>query len=1007
MATSSSSLTGRYICNPDNGATNIPAVDAELAQIQKLFSNYEAADLTMTKVDSLGRPIPRMNPDGTPVVRTFQVRLPTGGIQQRTRVEFDEDEYVDTYAVTPTQFRSIDQDIEDARAAVRDLLNIGCLARDSLMSVPTAASIKVFGRPIFTEEEFARAKQSGVQGFDSQLRARLTLVARKIKTDLDGQMQNFYQRIGNERLRRVQLTTTTTTPTNVVGGGGPGKQTSGASPANTSVSTSFVTEPVRVAPQSMATGGGGSRPVPAPAKRRVSRTLESNQPAMNIVPPPSPFSIPARFPPVSNAKAPFAPAKTPTSATSSGPQMTPTATSTGNAPGTLSAAPKQPNAPPPSAAAPKRRVSRQLGSEMRPQFIIDTHTTTTTTSTATNTESTRTTPPAIIAQPQQQQQQQQKQLPPPAPAKTQQQRRRSRRVIEEEQHDDGQMTGITTTTSGATQQTSPTMAEPEPKRAKVSELPPPITPPIPFPLFGFAIDAAAAAQQNGPSAVKAASPNSNSSNQSPMTMTPPPDNSNVDDDVSPTTMEAALEEEQEEEDNNNEESVSSSVSSRDGGQVGVPTDINGDAGPIGDDNDDDDDDVRSQGGDSVVGSDDMFDVQVYDVSYTPDDLDTDIRSLQNKLRNIELDARRAGDNASVYNDAINRLTQKIETLIAFMKDQRADVNDDIMFPVFFWRVVQESTQGTLNESGPFVTEQDAKEDANMFLREYEARRDGIDRSVFVKASQEFVQQVYQQACGSRHADVQSKALQIQLPSTPATLSAANASSTLSSSEPSRTYIAVALPWTRDLFLRVFKDPYSVFKNRYFAGSDDTIETRRRFIAAYAPAIVYAWSNAFADRTLADTLVHPVYSENILSPDKDVERMNCFGVTVALYAFDSLERPGDTSMAEQFAADLQQVLSVRSREEVAEKLRQVLQQASKLQTQIIPDSAVSLMPVANDPTSVIVNVQCGTNDNQCARYINDLYRLIYANGLKIDATQSSVIHADGALELFVDLLMSPN
>jgi len=993
MASQQRQNSSRFTCDPNLGATGNRGIDDELAEVSRLFANYEQVDLTMVKVDEAGRPIPRLGPDGKPIMRTFQVRAPggAGGVIQRSQPEFEHEVYEDRYPVRggagpqqQQQFRSIEQDVEDARTAVRDIVTLGCTRRDILFSEP-ASSLRVMGKPIFSDEEMQKIKRGGLTVFDTQLRGRLALIAREVKNTLNSQVTDFYDRIGNERARRAQLKPT--------------------------VAPAQYMKPPTTTQALPSSSSGGPVPAGAPPKRRVSRTLGTvvgGQPGLQqpqqqqrgpvgasalppLIPPPSPFAIPARLPPVPRTVPPVA---------------TPVVTPPLAHPATPTPA-VQESAIAAKVVAPKRRVSRQLGTEARPPvFLVDTHV-----SAAGGggggggapVSERPPTPETTLAV-----------ATPPAPSQpvttaapsTSRGVVRKRRIIEEEeeqlqlQPSTGRREAVPVPVAAAAE-ISPPLPSSESKRPKVMELPPAVAPVVPFPAAAASITAAPRKQQQQPPAVSSASVSSfaspfsapSASSSSPMSVSSGSSSPAVMEEFYNAASTGSSSSGAASSSASPAHSAASSSSAAASTHSAMMVDSDNDAASA---DDDEEEDARSQGGDSVVGRDSMFDVQVSEVDITAGQLDNTIADLQRKLRNIEVEAKQSPD-PSVFDNAIARLRQKIQTLVAFLKDQ-APESDESVFPVFYWRVVNESTQGTLNAAGPFVTEQEAKEDANMFLREYEARRDGIPRSVFVKATERDVQDVYQRACKSRDADVVTRVVQV---------SAADSTASADNTLPRPLYVAIILPWTRDLFAKVFKDPYAVFKNRFFPGSDDTIEVRRRFITAYAPAIVYAWSNAYTDMTMPDTLVHPVYSENILSPDKDLNKMNCFGVTVALYAFDSVERPGELATAEQFARDLQRVLSVRSREDTETKMTQVLQQASKLQSQTIPNSTVSLMPSFDDPLSVVANVQCGgsSDDAQCARFIHDLYRLIYANGLRIDATKSAVIYSNGDMETFAQLLLT--
>lgn len=1006
----------RQICDPATGVTRISEVDNALAQIQGLLSQYTSVDRTIT--------VPRLGADGRPIIRTQQVPLPGGrGFQTRTRPEYEEKEFVDRYSPNGTSERNIDQDVADVQMAIQDILRIACMNRDDMLKAPRFDAIRVLDKPLFDEREFAQLKMIPPTALEPQLRRRLIQVANAVRSTFENQLNAFYKRLGDERLRVANLSS------------------SGAQ-QRTQQPTSAASPSVPETPAPRPTTTTGPPPAAGAAIRRKSRTFaevsvipasaaaavpeaaaaippQARQPlppdVRSIVPPPSPFSIPARLPSVSARGAATQQQQQPPKRPAPVAVREPVPSTKPSAP-----TPQQPQAVPPvSAGVAKRRVSRPLGvsavplggaaaaapAQPRPQTMVDTHIS----EPPSPSVGIMSRPaPVVVPAPQQQQQQQRPVVPSTTPSSLEQPVRRGppprrARVIEEDEEEEEQINKPT--------QVSPPLPEHEAKRAKI-ELPPVVKPAIPF---SSAIPIATAAgvvpSPSPPAAV--------SSSSSPMMMvvsSPPRD----DRQAASTSVSPAISPQQQKEQVSPLSSVNPGVGSASAEQSSMDSDK--------EEYYDDDDGQSSEGGDSVIGSDSKFDIEVSEIEYSADQLDADIQHLINKLHNIRMEATRS-NNPGIFTQSIDRLNQKINALTKFLSDQQQSGND--LFSVYFWRVLHDSTHTTLNESGPFLTELEAKQDANMFLREYEMRRDGIDRSVFVKAAQPVAQQVYKTACSTQGADLQASVVSVRVPEQTASGNSATNAAVPPASSPANTRlcIVIALPWTRELFTKVFNDPYKIYLKRFFPGSDDTIETRRQFIAFYSPAIIYAWSNAYSDITLADTLIHPVYSENILSPDANVEKMNCFGVTVAMYIFDSVEHPGDVSLAREFADSLQRTLSVRSTLDVAEKLEQVLQQSIKLQEQTIPDSSVSLMPDEDDPISISVTIKCydtqphratsvdaGTDNNNpqqqqeiegaalhCDRYVSDLYRLIYATGLRINAVNSAVIYPNGDYVTFVDLL----
>jgi len=1057
----------RQICDPALG-TRIRVVDDTLAEIQKLLSSYSAVDLTMVRLDSLGRPVPRLGADGRPVYRTHRVNVPGKGVETRSRPEYEEDVFVDRYPLeTPNGvvYRNIDQDIRDAEKAVQDILTIACMSRDDMLKAPSFDAIRVLDKPLFSGMEFERLKMNTPTTLEPQLQARLTVVANTIKSTLDNQLKAFYDRLGDERTRRANLSSTTVpVPTSVEQ-----KQTMGGALSQTPATIPRTVIPGGVPPpktSSVAVGG-------AVAKRRQSRTLgvvgapgssvaagssggtaapqtlpfeapamQQQQPhpdARSIIPPPSPFSIPARLPSTTRLSTKGLAGVTPSSQQ---PSQRPTPASAKETPPPTGSLATKPNVltPPVPVGAVKRRVSRSLAIspapsgpvQTRPQAMVDTHISEPpspslgvggpasqqqqpSAPSATLVQQPVPPKPATVSQditaPSLQQQQK---LQPAAITSTESVRRRPAprrsRVIEEEEEEEGP--------ANKPAQVSPPLPEHEAKRAKI-ELPPVIQPAVPFPTVPVSSGAKPLSRQLPSGSVSNGGGPSTSASSSPMMVATP-------DSLVGAPM-SIVENDIKEEVNKNKSSATSQQSAspphkQQSPSAGSLLKSSSGSSIISDSayDEESEDEQSSQGGDSVIGSDSKFDIEVSEVEYSVDQMDADIQHLVHKLQNIQMESRVSKD-PSIFTPSIDRLNQKINALTKFLSDQQQSGHD--LFSVYFWRVLHDSTHTTLNESGPFLTEMEAKEDANMFLREYEMRRDGINRGVFVKAAQPLAQQVYRTACTTPGADLQASVVSVRVPE------ATSASTSTAAPVSSRLCIALALPWTRELFNNVFHDPYTIYLKRFFPGSDDTVETRRQFIAFYSPAIIYAWSNAFSDITLAETLIHPVYSENILSPDTDVDTMNCFGVTVAMYIFDSVERPGEIALAREFADSLQRILSVRSTMDVVEKLEHVLQQATKLQEQTIPDSSVSLMPDVDDPISITVTIQCYETENRpselssnklgdasitspqpvsnaalhCDRYVNDLYRLIYANGLRINAVESAVVYPNGDYFKFVDLL----
>ncbi|MDE2589447.1 MAG: hypothetical protein KGL95_07255, partial [Patescibacteria group bacterium] len=267
-------------------------------------------------------------------------------------------------------------------------------------------------------------------------------------------------------------------------------------------------------------------------------------------------------------------------------------------------------------------------------------------------------------------------------------------------------------------------------------------------------------------------------------------------------------------------------------------------------------------------------------------------------------------------------------------------------------------------NGPYISEMEAKQMADAFLAQYEQRHMNIPRENLAGIVKGLI---YEVPCQSNNIVV--KAL------------------STNDTGSQHALIAIVLPWNFDLFEKTFKDPYHLFLRRLSVDHKDSQHSRQEFITFYSSAVIFTWSEAFADLVLSDHLVHPIYTENIFNRNSNQQSVGCVGYTVAIYPFYSIENNKD--LANQFAAQLQRELSFRATEEFGERLNHVMSEAKILVDQLVPGSTLLLSPSDSQSNLMIVTLNSSAN-TPCLSFIEQLYKLVYSHGLRIDSANSTLV-----------------